>query len=652
MPIPFPPDGPQVQAALQKVPTPQLQQYASGQPPQPTGQVAPGPMGAAAQALNARGAMGAANQRQQAMQNNPANSPTIFQQKDMELQQKAQQLAAMGQQMQQQMQQKEQQLGVMGALMAKKAQALQAREQGLAMLPISENMFTAMNGGIVFSGGGAVQRFNGRQGSGVGFLTDPRSQMYTNAGEDVAEEAKTKLAQLESLLSTTSSEQARTALLTEIASLRNIVSKYSRVPSTVGEPEPTTYAPEPKKEDKKSDDKTPSAARKPSSSTKTPTLPGVTSLGSNRPTLDEGMQQLEPYIARSPEQSLYARKYDDKMQAIAKLAEDGVISDETAKQMMDARKAEMAAQYGRYTQGRGARQEELIKSMQGEAPTFQERIGKGLSRLPTDLRGVRLGGLFGALGTGAAEVDAEYKKRMRETNAKRAEIQELNAKADLLEERGQMAEADKVRKEAEARAKDRSLLRIKGEEAGASGIASLLDQATKEQQGRTRAATDLQNEERRFQNQAQLEQARAKNQIDLEKYKIDAQAALQAGKEDEFVKRARQIAEITGQDVRAVLQQLLKGNKDPDAYSSTVQGKIYDTIAAKYADPHNPAVIAEIQKINPNAAKILSLGKEEAKRQSGYGAALAVVEQAMNAEIRSRLNKPQSYTDLPAPPSK
>lgn len=159
MPIPFPPDGPQVQAALQKVPTPQLQQYASGQPPQPTGQVAPGPMGAAAQALNARGAMGAANQRQQAMQNNPANSPTIFQQKDMELQQKAQQLAAMGQQMQQQMQQKEQQLGVMGALMAKKAQALQAREQGLAMLPISENMFTAMNGGIVFSRGGGVEGY-------------------------------------------------------------------------------------------------------------------------------------------------------------------------------------------------------------------------------------------------------------------------------------------------------------------------------------------------------------------------------------------------------------------------------------------------------------------------------------------------------------
>jgi hypothetical protein len=182
MPIPFPPDGPQVQAALQKVPTPQLQNYAAGRPPQPTGQVTPGPMGAAAEALNARGAMGAANQRQQAMQNNPANSPTIFQQKDMELQQKAQQLAAMGQQIQQ----KEQQLGVLGALMAKKAQDMQARESmGVANLPIRPDMFTAMDGGIVFSGGGGVEGY-ARRGlvQDLGMLEDRMAEGFTERGID------------------------------------------------------------------------------------------------------------------------------------------------------------------------------------------------------------------------------------------------------------------------------------------------------------------------------------------------------------------------------------------------------------------------------------------------------------------------------------
>jgi hypothetical protein len=182
MPIPFPPDGPQVQAALQKVPTSQLQNYAAGRPPQPTGQVTPGPMGAAAEALNARGAIGAANQRQQAMQNNPANSPTIFQQKDMELQQKAQQLAAMGQQIQQ----KEQQLGVLGALMAKKAQDMQARESmGVANLPVRPDMFTAMDGGIVFSGGGGVEGY-ARRGlvQDLGTLEDRMAEGFTERGID------------------------------------------------------------------------------------------------------------------------------------------------------------------------------------------------------------------------------------------------------------------------------------------------------------------------------------------------------------------------------------------------------------------------------------------------------------------------------------
>jgi len=159
--IPFPPDGPQVQAALQKVPTPQLQQYAAGQPPQPTGQVTPGPMGAAAGALNQRNAMGAAGQRQTAMQNDPSNSPTIFQQLMMKEQMVNQQAQAIQQQAQA-VQQKEQQLGLVGALMTKKAKDLAERERGVAALSMRPDMFTAMDGGIVFRGGGNVQGYASR----------------------------------------------------------------------------------------------------------------------------------------------------------------------------------------------------------------------------------------------------------------------------------------------------------------------------------------------------------------------------------------------------------------------------------------------------------------------------------------------------------
>ena len=188
MPIPFPPGGPQVQSALQnpaQFPDQKLQQYAQGQ--QPTGQVPP-PL--AANELTIRNAQRQAAARQTAMQNNPANSPTIFQQKDMELQQKAQQLAAMGQQIQQ----KEQQLGVLGALMAKKAQDMQARESmGVANLPIRPDMFTAMDGGIVFSRGGNVERY-ARRGlvQDLGMLEDRMVEGFTERGMDriVDEEEK------------------------------------------------------------------------------------------------------------------------------------------------------------------------------------------------------------------------------------------------------------------------------------------------------------------------------------------------------------------------------------------------------------------------------------------------------------------------------
>jgi hypothetical protein len=129
-------------------------------------------MGAAATALNERSAMGAANQRQMAMQNDPSKSPTTFQQ----LQAREQALA-----------QKEQQLGVMGALMAKKAQDLQVREQGIAALPVPQDMFTAMNGGIVFNRGGSVEGYASR-----GLVADEEFRMANVepqllSGEDLPE---------------------------------------------------------------------------------------------------------------------------------------------------------------------------------------------------------------------------------------------------------------------------------------------------------------------------------------------------------------------------------------------------------------------------------------------------------------------------------
>ena len=131
----------QSQAALQnkaRFPDQKLQQYASGKPPQPTGQVTP-PM--AGGELAQRGADRQAFQNEAAMQADPSGRPPVLAEKIMQLQQQ------------------EQQLGMLAAMLAKKQQDLAAREQGIGALPIRPDMFTAMDGGIVFSGGGGVLGF-------------------------------------------------------------------------------------------------------------------------------------------------------------------------------------------------------------------------------------------------------------------------------------------------------------------------------------------------------------------------------------------------------------------------------------------------------------------------------------------------------------
>jgi len=143
----------QSQAAIQnpaRFPDQKLQQYAAGKPPQPTGQVTP-PM--AGQELAQRGADRQAFQNQAAMQNDPKNSPTIYQELMMKEQMVNQQAQALGQ--------KEQQLGMAGAMLAKKARDVAERERGIAALPVRPDMFTAMDGGIVFRQGGGVQGFKG-----------------------------------------------------------------------------------------------------------------------------------------------------------------------------------------------------------------------------------------------------------------------------------------------------------------------------------------------------------------------------------------------------------------------------------------------------------------------------------------------------------
>ena len=389
----------QTQAALQnpaQFPDQRLQQYAAGQPPQPTGQVMPGPFGPAGLELASRNAQRQAAGRAKAMENNPQESPTIFQQKDMELQQKAQQLAAMGQQIQQ----KEQQLGVLGALMAKKTQDLLARGSGIPTLPMRDDIFTAMDGGIVFSGGGGVQRFDGTKNIDPAQLSDPLGR-FGGLREDTP------------------------------------------VPSALLATQPA----------------------------------GTTRLGGIASQLKSDLlRAIEP----SNEEQQRAAQLIKLTQAKIEALKNSELSAEDKTKLINDEVRRLENILGEYTTGRAARTEKARAAIEGEAPTFQDRIGRGLGALAgADFNKLRIGEAFARMGAGARTADEAYAQRQREAAKFQADSEEKFAQADMLAKMGFTEKAQQLA--AQAQTEKLALAKIKAEAIGAeqAGITALQAQDEK-----------------------------------------------------------------------------------------------------------------------------------------------------------------------------
>lgn len=389
----------QTQAALQnpaQFPDQRLQQYAAGQPPQPTGQVMPGPFGPAGLELTSRNAQRQAAGRAKAMENNPQESPTIFQQKDMELQQKAQQLAAMGQQIQQ----KEQKLGVLGALMAKKTQDLLARGSGIPTLPMRDDIFTAMDGGIVFSGGGGVQRFDGTKNIDPAQLSDPLGR-FGGLREDTP------------------------------------------VPSALLATQPA----------------------------------GTTRLGGIASQLKSDLlRAIEP----SNEEQQRAAQLIKLTQAKIEALKNSELSAEDKTKLINDEVRRLENILGEYTTGRAARTEKARAAIEGEAPTFQDRIGRGLGALAgADFNKLRIGEAFARMGAGARTADEAYAQRQREAAKFQADSEEKFAQADMLAKMGFTEKAQQLA--AQAQTEKLALAKIKAEAIGAeqAGITALQAQDEK-----------------------------------------------------------------------------------------------------------------------------------------------------------------------------
>lgn len=427
----------QVQAALQnpvRFPdNPTLQNYAQGR--QPTGQVTPQMAG---QELAQRGAERQAFQRQGAMQNDPRNKPPVLAEKIMQLQQM------------------EQALGMQAAMLAKKEQDIGARQQGIGALPTRPDMFTAMDGGIVFSGGGRVQGFNGTDTSSVSL---PRPA-FNVLGSNVPDRPSLSISSSEDeLLNTLKSKiDAGVASPNEIRRFNSLMAlrlgassktkPENRVPSTVGEPEPTVYPIEPKKEDKKED-------KKDSSTTNTPGTGAAPSKGGGRSPesiAKDIERRIEQYLIPTEREAQVSDFAREQALNLATLKSRMSPTERAAFEKAQIEKRESAE--APFLKERAKLREEEAAALRPEAMTLQKQLG-------SIVRGMKPGRTLAETlqgGAASAAEDAE-KRALAEQQARIKIVQSkiLDNEADRQRKLGNIEKANELAEKADQAEREASL---------------------------------------------------------------------------------------------------------------------------------------------------------------------------------------------------
>ena len=512
----------------------------------------------------------------------------------------------------------------------------------MAQLPVNPNMFTAMDGGIVFNRGGGVKGYSGR---------DNESQVKGLYSRGILE----TLADVFSQLYGTSFEEgmARTKEGQRDKALRE---ELSRVPSTVGEPEPTVYA---KEQEKPKDEKAAAPASTPTRNPTTPKSPammGVASLPVSGSRADEMLAKIGEVgkVDRSRSEGLL-KNYLANVEEIKKAVASGEMSEAEGNRLMQAHMAERAKIQEAYTKDRGARQEEIRKAMEGEKPSIWKGIAAGL---PTDLRGMRLAGGIASIAKGVAGQEAEYDKRRREAAVEDAKTKQLFAQADKEFALGNIEAGNKFRKEAEDRLLRTSQIKAAALKEVGAGIGKQIEQANVgeseeaaalRQMLSTRGQVVTADDARR--SQEAIAQAQLQNQMAIAQAQLQNQRAIAEFNvaNREANPQNRLINMLLSEDPRQQKTAMAVLGKGRDEVPSAVQVELTKQIGRKYENPHDPRVIAAVEKISPEAAKILRLKPEQAKNQPNYSDALGIVERLQLSELMQALGKPTSYTALPSP---
>jgi hypothetical protein len=394
----------------------------------------------AQQEMASRGQERQAFQRQQAMQNNPENSPTIFQQKDAELEQAR---AAL--------QQQQQQVGMMGAMLAKKQQDLQARERGIAALPMRQDMFTAMDGGIVFRGGGNVEGY-----ASDGLVKD-RGILTT---EGLVADFKRLFEYLGVPWTSFEEGMARTKEGQE--ALRQRVASFNEVPLTGSRAEAPSTVPQ----------NTASKSKSTPTTQRTQAAPTASSDYGSR-----FVRMMAPYTGESEESTQLSADIQSSIRREIDAINRSQMSEEdkaaARKKVID----DMQKEYGEYTKGRESRRGDIAEALRGKPADIWQGIAAGL---PTDTRGLRIAGLLSGVAKGVAGERGRAEDREREARMFLAKAAEEDARADLAERRGQRKEADAAELRAQQLRNEAADRMRATEKTGREGLAALLSRSDKQ----------------------------------------------------------------------------------------------------------------------------------------------------------------------------
>lgn len=483
----------QSQAALQnkaRFPDQKLQQYASGRPPQPTGQVTP-PM--AGGELAQRGADRQAFQNEAAMQADPSGRPPVLAEKAMQLQQQ------------------EQQLGMLAAMLAKKQQDLAAREQGIGALPIRPDMFTAMDGGIVFSGGGGVKGYAGPDGLSLvrGNIDDEARALDQLRVDRILGERKRKedLERLEFLERV--APEAAEKMLRDNPSLR------PSAPSTIESSAPSTT-----KDDKKGGDK------KVPSTTGTTSLPNLGGITSGL--YDKYMGRMAPYMATPSEVAEARSGIAGSLGRVSSAAEQARPLEGKAREEMEQGERErLAKEYGEYAAGRTGRREKVAEALRGQKPELIDYLGAMAEGGP----GKTLAETLSRAVPGTTKLRAEQKAREMAAAKFMAEAEELDAKADLAERRGQTTAARAFSDQADQRRARGFEITERAEKATMQGLGALAQSAMEESKRNVDIVGKGAGAELEAEFRTKLEQAKM---------------AYEAGKPTELMRNVKDLAKLMG----------------------------------------------------------------------------------------------------------